>query len=148
MFCCVFSLLTVVALAGCASMGGTGKSDAHTDRARITWTLQGFVDKGSLVGVSALVTINGQEAYFGAFSYADREARRPIARDTIDWNTNGTFPRQPDEQAFKFNTAHWSLTPGGYGLTSTIDDYSRFGRMLLNGGELDGVRIPRPTPSA
>src|SRR5262249_52484898 len=29
-------------------------------------------------------------------------------------------------------------------LTSTLDDYSRFARMLLNGGELDGVRILRP----
>jgi len=30
---------------------------------------------------------------------------------------------------------------GGGGLTSTADDYGRFVRMLLNGGELDGVRV-------
>ncbi len=30
---------------------------------------------------------------------------------------------------------------GGGGMVSTIDDYSRFGRMLINGGELDGVRV-------
>ena len=30
---------------------------------------------------------------------------------------------------------------GGWGLFSTLDDYSRFARMLLRGGELDGVRI-------
>jgi CubicO group peptidase (beta-lactamase class C family) len=30
---------------------------------------------------------------------------------------------------------------GGGGLTSTVDDYGRFVRMLLNGGELDGVRV-------
>jgi len=30
---------------------------------------------------------------------------------------------------------------GGAGLTSTIDDYLKFTKMLLNGGELDGVRI-------
>jgi CubicO group peptidase (beta-lactamase class C family) len=30
---------------------------------------------------------------------------------------------------------------GGAGLVSTIDDYARFGRMLVNGGELDGVRV-------
>lgn len=313
----IFTLLSLALLAGCASTGGTTKSIGRINRAKITGTLQGLVDKGSLVGVSALVTINGKEAYFGAFGYADREARRPMARDTIvqiysmtkpitgtalmqlweqgkfrlddpvakyipelanvkvldgldasgapilvapnrpmtirdltrhtsgltygassdnptikalalavdplaitntldefarrlgtlplefqpgakwrysfaadvqallvqrlsgerfdvyvqqhilkplgmthtslfvppdqrdklaamyDWNTNGTFTRQPDEQAFKFNTAHWPLTPGGYGLTSTIDDYSRFARMLLNGGQLDGVRILR-----
>lgn len=30
---------------------------------------------------------------------------------------------------------------GGGGLFSTIDDYASFGQMLLNGGELDGVRL-------
>ncbi len=287
------------------------------NKTAVTQTLQGFVDKGALVGVSALVTIDGKEAYFGAFGLADREARKPMARDTIvqifsmtkplagtalmqlweqgkfhlddpvskyvpelanvkvlegtndsgavilaplkrpmtirdltrhtagliggdsdiplmrkltdainpraitnnldefarllgtlplefqpgekwrysyavdiqallvqrlsgepfdeylqehvlkplgmthtsffvspeqreklaavyDWNTNGTFTRQPDEKAFEFNTAHWPLTPGSYGLTSTLDDYSRFARMLLNGGELDGARILHP----
>jgi CubicO group peptidase (beta-lactamase class C family) len=69
----------------------------------------------------------------------------PENRDKLaamyDWNDDGSFKRQPDEKAFKFNMGHWPLTPGGYGLTTTLDDYSRFARMLLNGGELDGVRI-------
>jgi CubicO group peptidase (beta-lactamase class C family) len=30
---------------------------------------------------------------------------------------------------------------GGAGMFSTIGDYARFGQMLLNGGELDGVRV-------
>lgn len=30
---------------------------------------------------------------------------------------------------------------GGGGLLSTAEDYARFGQMLLNGGELDGVRL-------
>ncbi len=33
---------------------------------------------------------------------------------------------------------------GGAGLASTLDDYMRFARMLLQGGELDGVRILKP----
>jgi CubicO group peptidase (beta-lactamase class C family) len=33
------------------------------------------------------------------------------------------------------------LLSGGGGLVSTASDYLRFGQMLLNGGELDGVRI-------
>ena len=56
----------------------------------------------------------------------------------------GVLARMPDSAAFAFNTKQWALTPGGYGLTSTLDDYMRFARMLLNGGELDGVRILRP----
>ncbi|MDF1576441.1 MAG: serine hydrolase [Bacteroidales bacterium] len=34
-----------------------------------------------------------------------------------------------------------TLFSGGGGLVSTLDDYSRFGQMLLNGGELEGVRV-------
>ena len=33
---------------------------------------------------------------------------------------------------------------GGAGLVSTADDYARFAQMLLNGGELDGVRVLQP----
>ncbi len=38
-------------------------------------------------------------------------------------------------------TFRHALTPGGWGLASTLDDYMRFARMLLNGGELNGARI-------
>jgi len=37
---------------------------------------------------------------------------------------------------------------GGGGLVSTARDYARFAQMLLNGGELDGVRILSPTTIA
>ena len=37
---------------------------------------------------------------------------------------------------------------GGGGLVSTADDYLRFAQMLLNGGELDGVRILAPNTVA
>ncbi|RZA14857.1 MAG: class A beta-lactamase-related serine hydrolase [Lysobacteraceae bacterium] len=36
------------------------------------------------------------------------------------------------------------LESGGGGLVSTVDDYLRFARMLLNGGELDGARLLSP----
>ncbi len=312
------ALFTLVSVSAGACFGQAAPSTGRVDDAKITSTLKGFVDKGSLVGVSALVTQDGKEAYFGAFGLADREARRPMARDTLvqiysmtkpitgtalmqlweqgkfhlddpvaqyipelanvkvlagldasgapilvapnrpitirdltrhtsgltygessdnaavkklavaadplpitntldefvrrlgtlplefqpgakwrysfaadvqavlvqrlsgqpydaylqehiikplgmshtgfyvapeqrdklaamyDWNSDGSFTRQPDDKAFKFNTAHWPLTPGGYGLTATIDDYSRFARMLLGGGQLDGTRVLRP----
>ena len=56
----------------------------------------------------------------------------------------GALTRVPDSSAHAFNTRRWPLTPGGWGLTSTLDDYTRFARMLANGGELDGVRVLRP----
>jgi CubicO group peptidase (beta-lactamase class C family) len=33
---------------------------------------------------------------------------------------------------------------GGGGLASTVDDYLKFARMLMNKGELDGVRLLKP----
>ncbi len=38
----------------------------------------------------------------------------------------------------------WNFQSGGGGLASTIADYHRFCRMLLNGGALDGVQIVSP----
>jgi CubicO group peptidase (beta-lactamase class C family) len=38
----------------------------------------------------------------------------------------------------------WTFESGGGGLVSTISDYHRFCRMLLNGGALDGVQIISP----
>lgn len=56
-------------------------------------------------------------------------------------SASGVLSRMPDSSARAFNTNRWPLTPGGYGFTSTLDDYMRFARMLVNSGELDGVRI-------
>ena len=56
----------------------------------------------------------------------------------------GVWTRTPDSTYRSFNTQPWPLEPGAFGLTSTLDDYLRFTRMLLNGGELDGVRILKP----
>ena len=61
-----------------------------------------------------------------------------------DWQPDGSFIRQPEDKDFEFNFGHWPLTPGAYGLVSTIDDYSRFTRMLVNGGILGRVQILKP----
>ena len=37
-----------------------------------------------------------------------------------------------------------AMESGGGGLVSTTMDYARFSQMILNGGELDGVRILSP----
>jgi CubicO group peptidase (beta-lactamase class C family) len=73
---------------------------------------------------------------------------RPDQRERISAlytrNPDGSFTRQPDDEALAFNLKDWPLTPGSWGLTSTLDDYMRFARMLVNGGELDGVRVLAP----
>ncbi len=37
------------------------------------------------------------------------------------------------------------MTGGGFGLASTVDDYMRLARMLLNQGEFDGARLLKPS---
>ena len=48
----------------------------------------------------------------------------------------GTAPTDYDRQP--------TMASGGGGMVSTAQDYLRFAQMLLNGGELDGVRILAP----
>ena len=77
-----------------------------------------------------------------------------------------TFFEVPDDKEYRFGTNHRrnregklivtdrpessnytsevTLFSGGGGLVSTTMDYLRFCQMLLNGGELDGVRIVSP----
>ena len=74
---CLFALLAGTAPAS-AAIAAT-----RLDAAKIERTLRGFVDRHALVGVSALIYVDGREAYFGAFGQADREAGKPMARDTL-----------------------------------------------------------------
>jgi CubicO group peptidase (beta-lactamase class C family) len=56
-------------------------------------------------------------------------------------DSNGKLVHDPDSATRRLNFQDNRLTGGGFGLASTLDDYMRFARMLLNGGELDGTRI-------
>lgn len=57
----------------------------------------------------------------------------------------GKMVQQDAATARVLNFQDHKLTPGGFGLASTLDDYQRFARMLLNGGELDGARVLKPS---
>lgn len=59
-------------------------------------------------------------------------------------NEDGKLVRVPDETANAFNSKPWPLKPGGYGLTSTVDDYMKFARMLVNEGSFNGATILKP----
>lgn len=65
------------------SWGAGAIAAGKVDKARIDAALSGLVDSKKLVGVSALVYEDGHEAYFGAFGLADREAGKPMTRDTL-----------------------------------------------------------------
>ncbi|OQP53583.1 serine hydrolase domain-containing protein [Niastella populi] len=61
-----------------------------------------------------------------------------------DRSDDKTLNRVPDERANGFNTKNWALKPGGWGLTSTLDDYMKFTQMLVNKGKLGKVRVLKP----
>lgn len=53
------------------------------DRNRIDATLRQMVSANRAAGASCLIWQRGVERYFGAFGFADREAKRAMARDTL-----------------------------------------------------------------
>jgi len=59
-------------------------------------------------------------------------------------NENGELSRVPDENTYSNYFEKWPLTRGGSGLTSTLDDYMRFARMLVHKGTLDSITILKP----
>jgi len=58
--------------------------------------------------------------------------------------STGEIVKQDSPEDSKYVTGR-KFQSGGGGLVSTLDDYYRFCRMLLNGGELDGARPLSPT---
>ncbi len=63
-----------------------------------------------------------------------KENAARIAEPQVDPAT-GKRPPMPDP------TSRPNLMSGGGGMVSTAPDYMRFAQMLLNGGELDRVRL-------
>src|SRR3984893_8996241 len=75
----VMSAAILALLLGSGLALGAGK----IDKAAIDAALSRFTESKALVGVSALVYEEGHEAYFGGFGQADREAGKPMTRDTL-----------------------------------------------------------------
>ena len=59
--------------------------------------------------------------------------------------SEGKLVREADAITRRLNFQDNKLTGGGFGLASTVDDYMRLARMLLNAGEFDGARILKPS---
>lgn len=57
---------------------------------------------------------------------------------------DGTLNRIADSIMNDFNSKPWPLKPGGFGLTSTLDDYMTFARMLVHKGTLNDHTILKP----
>ena len=70
-----------------------------------------------------------------------------VPKDKIDRVAAVYSPSGPDQTIELFRAPEFRETTyfgGVAGLSSTVSDYWRFSQMLLNGGELDGVRLLSP----
>lgn len=76
-------------------------------------------------------------------SYLVPDDKRGRMAAIYKWEDDA-FTRAGADELPTLNTVPWTFTPGGFGLASTLDDYMRFARMLVGGGEVDGVRILKP----
>lgn len=59
------------------------EAPVRIDKARIDKALAQMVSGGRVAGVEAVVWQGGRERYFSATGFADREAKRPMSRDTL-----------------------------------------------------------------
>ncbi|MDR7128158.1 CubicO group peptidase (beta-lactamase class C family) [Algoriphagus sp. 4150] len=72
------------------------------------------------------------------------EADRSRLASSYRRTGEGQLEKIPNEEAHNFNINEYPLTPGGFGLTSTLDDYMTFARMLVHKGEFGEARILKP----
>ncbi len=71
----------------------------------------------------------------------DGEIVGPLGADYYDVEFSKSLRSIDSHDKSPYLDSSSNLYDGGSGLVSTIDDYSVFSEMLLNGGELNGVRV-------
>lgn len=76
------------------------------------------------------------------FMLPDAKADRMTDAWRLDWDGGGIVVADHGARSGWRRTG--CFHSGGGGLVSNVADYHRFARMLLRGGELDGVRLLRP----
>lgn len=78
-------------------------------------------------------------------AWTQPEARYPRLAAAYAVGPDGKLARKSEADTRRFNFSDRKLTRGGAGIATTMNDYLRFARMLLNHGTLDGVRILKPS---
>lgn len=79
----------------------------------------------------------------GFYVPEEKRARLAVAYDRDD--KGGLIPYRGNHLGIINNMDRRpAFESGGAGLVSTVDDYGRFAQMLLNGGELNGIRVLNP----
>jgi CubicO group peptidase (beta-lactamase class C family) len=128
------------ALPACAQDKPATIASFRIDKARIDKALADMVSSGRATGVEALVWKDGREVYFGSTGLADREANRPMRRDTLVQVYSMTKPVT--------GTALMQLwEQGKFGLDDPLSRYlPEFATMLVQDGtDANGRPTWRPS---
>ncbi len=72
------------------------------------------------------------------------DEKRGRFSDVFTPNSETRELEQIEAPSFAFREGGVGMEAGGHGLVSTMGDYARFCQMLVDGGELNGVRILKP----
>lgn len=77
----------------------------------------------------------------------DKQGRLAVTYETVKGTAGDSLVRYEGDHLAICNGMKQppAFESGGAGLASTLDDYMRFAKMLLQGGILDGVRILKPS---
>jgi CubicO group peptidase (beta-lactamase class C family) len=114
-------------------------------RYSIAADIQGYIVE-KLSGKSLPVFM--QERIFAPLGMADTAFFVPaekVGRLATLYDADATGRLMPVQEAGWRDVTRPPLAPsGGGGLVSTAHDFARFAQMLLNGGDLDGVRVLQP----
>ena len=78
-------------------------------------------------------------------AWTQPEANYPRLAAAYSAGPDGKLSRKSATDIRRSNFSDRKLTRGGAGIATTMNDYLRFARMLLNRGTLDGVRILKPS---
>lgn len=78
--------------------------------------------------------------------YIERHIAQPLGLQSFAFHARPEYllALSPDDAAAEARSRPPQFLSGGGGMYATGGDYMRFAQMLLNGGELDGVRILSP----
>ncbi|MCW3835590.1 serine hydrolase domain-containing protein [Sphingomonas canadensis] len=124
-----------------AQQAAPASAPVRIAKARIDAALAAMVADGRAAGVSALIWKDGREAYFGTAGDADREAKRPMARDTLVQIFSMTKPVT--------GVALMQLwEQGRFGLDDPLSEYlPEFATMMVQDG-VDASGSPRWRPAS
>jgi len=109
--------------------------------ARLDSAMQAYISSGKLPGIVIAVARDGRVAHWKAFGQRRVETKAPM-------EPNDLFRIYSMTKPVTSTAAMMLVDAGKLGLVSTATHYLRFAQMILDGGELDGVRLLRRETAA